>query len=434
MWTAYSRAATKWPRGIATAIRREVLPDYNRKAERCWWLTVVAGATILGHAVFLAASAPIATSAWLLVICLLAAACASFQYFTHPRTSAGVDGSEFLVILALLALGPDMAPLVAASNAAAGALLNTKRWSGRLFSPAVAALSAALAALVHIALGTVLDRLGLSRAWASPLQAVAAGAMYLTASVLLVSTVPRLKRNLSPLDWQALLGNRWLALAYAGAALAACLVWHALQQHSTKEWLLAIASVALLLISLLIVAVYAVVSERNRTQAAEDRASAMNVLATTDPLTGLTNRRGFNLALQAGPSVLLLLDVDGFKQVNDRHGHPAGDRLLQLIAGRLQRELRPTDRLARLGGDEFAVLVAGSLTPPEMATLAQRLVDSICEPFALDGALVQVGISVGVAHGTAAPEELVSRADHALLAAKRKGKSTWCQAEQIAPP
>lgn len=159
----------------------------------------------------------------------------------------------------------------------------------------------------------------------------------------------------------------------------------------------------------------------------------LDFAASHDPLTGLVNRRGLDRVLrEAGESGealgLLLLDLDGFKLINDRHGHQAGDELLQQVAMRLKGVVRPGDSVARLGGDEFALVVRGVADAVALSEVAERAVSVVKAPFMLAGQLVSVGASVGVSvkseqdvgHWT--PEVLTRAADQALYGAKRAGK------------
>jgi diguanylate cyclase (GGDEF)-like protein/PAS domain S-box-containing protein len=152
-------------------------------------------------------------------------------------------------------------------------------------------------------------------------------------------------------------------------------------------------------------------------------------LADHDPLTGLLNRRGFEGALNAhvarsrryGPAgALLVLDLDGFKDVNDTHGHHAGDALLTDVAQALGERLRETDVLARLGGDEFAVLL-----PVEHASQSCVVAEALVAVVRERGASVGVTASVGVAvvdDGIVSGDELLVRADRAMYAAKAAGR------------
>src|SRR4051812_7928002 len=155
--------------------------------------------------------------------------------------------------------------------------------------------------------------------------------------------------------------------------------------------------------------------------------------ATTDPLTGVANRRSFYTSLEAelkrssrtaAPVTLVLIDLDGFKEINDTHGHPFGDGVLQTIAEKLRHGLRATDVLARVGGDEFAILLPA--TPRDnAATLIARARD---EAAASVGG-VSLTWSAGVAtYPTDARDSttLVECADAALYCAKSAGQSTIC--------
>jgi diguanylate cyclase (GGDEF)-like protein len=150
--------------------------------------------------------------------------------------------------------------------------------------------------------------------------------------------------------------------------------------------------------------------------------------ARTDELTGLPNRRALleqaqrvvASATARRPAALLLLDLDGFKEVNDSLGHPAGDDLLRQIGPRLRGSLRTGDVLARLGGDEFAVLLPAA-GAAEAEVLAHRLHELLLEPFTVTGVRLHVGVSIGVsttpAPATTVPE-LLHCADVAMYTAK----------------
>jgi diguanylate cyclase (GGDEF)-like protein len=145
-------------------------------------------------------------------------------------------------------------------------------------------------------------------------------------------------------------------------------------------------------------------------------------LAHTDPLTGLANRRGLQRALrdrdQDDPAgVLVGIDLDGFKTVNDMRGHDAGDVVLREVGERLRRNLLADDVAARLGGDEFAVLMHG--TVDEAMLTAHRLLAVLGEPYEVDGGSVFLSASIGVAD----TGELIRDADLALRYAKQRGKN-----------
>jgi diguanylate cyclase (GGDEF)-like protein len=167
----------------------------------------------------------------------------------------------------------------------------------------------------------------------------------------------------------------------------------------------------------------------------------MRELAHTDPLTGLANRREFDLRLdqeiaasrEDGPFAIALLDLNGFKPVNDQHGHAVGDLLLCEIAERLRRACGDHAVVARQGGDEFAILVpAGS---PLLATsLADHVLSALAAPYRIDGRRIQVGASIGTAiwpdHGTTA-RQLLEVADSALYAAKAADRGQMSSVESV---
>ena len=155
-------------------------------------------------------------------------------------------------------------------------------------------------------------------------------------------------------------------------------------------------------------------------------------LALHDPLTGLPNRRALADALERAiarahrtglPLAVLALDLDGFKAINDRLGHPAGDATLLEVAARLQRTIRRSDFVARLGGDEFAVIAADLHGPAPIVRLARRLGLAIRTPIELKGSPAEIDVSIGVAFFPGdgeTTEQLLARADAALYAAKRE--------------
>jgi diguanylate cyclase len=149
-----------------------------------------------------------------------------------------------------------------------------------------------------------------------------------------------------------------------------------------------------------------------------------------DPLTGLANRGALHDRLDAigagSARAVYVIDVDGFKFVNDSLGHHAGDRLLTLVARRLAGHAREGDLLARPGGDEFVLVADGVRDDGAARSLGQRLVDSCAEPFSLDGEEVEVSVTVGVCRvaEAASGEAAMRDADLALYAAKTDRRGT----------
>ena len=155
--------------------------------------------------------------------------------------------------------------------------------------------------------------------------------------------------------------------------------------------------------------------------------------ANFDLLTGLPNRRLFNdrleLALagaaRKGEGVgLLFLDLDGFKRVNDDHGHEVGDELLRLVAARMAECVRASDSLCRLGGDEFTVISEKPIGTEQVAFVAKRIQNVLSKPFLIGGRQLKIGVSIGIAvypaNGLTA-NDLLSHADTAMYHAKKSG-------------
>ena len=150
--------------------------------------------------------------------------------------------------------------------------------------------------------------------------------------------------------------------------------------------------------------------------------------ATHDSLTGLVDRKEFvdrvrdELARDPN-SAILYLDLNRFKEVNDHFGHANGDKVLVEVAQRLRDSVRAEDVVSRFGGDEFVILLRRT-NPDEVETIKHRIIDALSQPIPLSGGLVTVGASVGSALATgdeADPEDLITRADHAMYVAKSDG-------------
>jgi diguanylate cyclase (GGDEF)-like protein/PAS domain S-box-containing protein len=156
-----------------------------------------------------------------------------------------------------------------------------------------------------------------------------------------------------------------------------------------------------------------------------------------DPLTGLPNRqllldrlgRSVESARREGHEVaVLLMDLDRFKDINDSLGHSAGDRLLKLVADRLENSMRRSDTVARFGGDEFVLVVDGQKGESAAGMVAQHVLNCFAPPFELDGQSLHVRLSIGIALFTGrkeTPEELLKNADLAMYRAKERGRNTY---------
>ncbi len=174
---------------------------------------------------------------------------------------------------------------------------------------------------------------------------------------------------------------------------------------------------------------------QERTDALLASQRELQQIAFLDPLTALPNRRAFNDTFQqltdqspAKAFALLLVDLDGFKAVNDRLGHQAGDALLVIAAERMRHSVREGDIIARLGGDEFAILMQHIESRNDVGLVCDRIVTCMAAPISLIGTPVAIGASVGAAifpaHGTT-PDDLFRHVDLALYEAKRTGRGGW---------
>lgn len=172
------------------------------------------------------------------------------------------------------------------------------------------------------------------------------------------------------------------------------------------------------------------VSEKSR-QSEEQ----LQFLAYHDALTGLLNRSAFrdllnqaldDLAVSDAKPAVLFIDLDRFKAVNDNYGHQVGDQLLKAVADRLRAVISPDIELCRLGGDEFGALILGHSTPDYAMAQAETIVASLEQPFEVDGRILQIGASCGVALASSVAAELdvlVKAADLAMYHAKKSGRS-----------
>ncbi|WP_115720301.1 GGDEF domain-containing protein [Gallaecimonas mangrovi] len=186
--------------------------------------------------------------------------------------------------------------------------------------------------------------------------------------------------------------------------------------------------------------VYDVTEAANNRLALEDTNQRLSVLSRTDPLTGLLNRRSWELALAEEfarcrrsnyTSTLMMFDIDHFKQVNDTYGHPVGDKVLQHTAELLNGSLRTTDKAGRYGGEEFALLLVDT-DAAQASQLADRLTNALAEqPAVIGDKAIRITISAGIAELTddmQDAQQWIKAADDALYRAKSAGRNTICLA------
>jgi diguanylate cyclase (GGDEF)-like protein/PAS domain S-box-containing protein len=174
------------------------------------------------------------------------------------------------------------------------------------------------------------------------------------------------------------------------------------------------------------------IEERTQTQ------QKLQHLANHDTLTGLPNRAHFSQELDVvihqarrhrRTVALMFLDLDGFKAINDNHGHDIGDQVLFEVAGRLGNTVRHEDMVARVGGDEFVILLREIPKTGDATIVAQKLITALKRPFVIGDHLCHLGVSIGIAifpFNADDPDTLLRLADDAMYAAKESGKNTWC--------
>ena len=181
-------------------------------------------------------------------------------------------------------------------------------------------------------------------------------------------------------------------------------------------------------------ALVAILRDISELRAAEEKIQSLTL---NDTLTGLANRNlfymkledAFNQAERRGRLVaLMLLDLSGFKGINDNFGHAVGDALLQEVADRLRRVTRKVDTVARLDGDGFAIILGDLESAEVVQSTAQRVIDCVSEPVTLDGCLLRTAASIGISFfpgDDTHQDELIRKADLALEEAKRSGSGSY---------
>jgi diguanylate cyclase (GGDEF)-like protein len=169
-------------------------------------------------------------------------------------------------------------------------------------------------------------------------------------------------------------------------------------------------------------------------------------LALHDPLTNLPNRRLLedriattlqHAARHQHKAAVMYLDLDGFKAINDTHGHACGDEILKLVAGRLVGSSRKEDTVARVGGDEFVIVLGQINGLADAAEPASKLIEVVSELYQVGALTLQLSTSIGIAlypdHADNV-EALIQKADQALYDAKRSGKNRFCAAQHATAP
>ena len=177
-------------------------------------------------------------------------------------------------------------------------------------------------------------------------------------------------------------------------------------------------------------------------QSAKNERDSLQLLAHTDPLTGLPNRRSLHSAITAAIGSasrekmlgVYMLDLDGFKQVNDQHGHDVGDALLIAVAHRLKATLRSSDVISRLGGDEFLVMSRDLQNLQQVHDLGEKMLQAFALPFKLGAQTCSVGLTIGYALApldSRDTPQLLKLADAAMYAGKQSGKNCLKRGDSV---
>ncbi len=221
-----------------------------------------------------------------------------------------------------------------------------------------------------------------------------------------------------------------LALPYVGfLGISAIYVFHLLKGQRLNTFELYCALVMIFVVT--VRQFLAMRAQRLLTQGLVEARRRLAHQVHHDALTELPNRVLFaerlDEAIRKGPFVLIFVDLDDFREVNDRFGHAGGDELLSAVGERLNRCIGEADTLARIGGDEFAILIAGEEDPPEV--VADRIRIALRDPFAIHGSSIRVRASMGLVRPdrgepTPTSDDLLRQADVSMYAGKRVGKDT----------
>jgi diguanylate cyclase (GGDEF)-like protein len=238
------------------------------------------------------------------------------------------------------------------------------------------------------------------------------------------------------------------SLLIAVIPTAAAMLWHATTASEQRLHAEFFVLFALLLLAVLVMSVESVKHLYNAAMEQLITKHDLAKLARYDALTGLPNRlmlrETFHAKLEEAKSTgtqlaIHYLDLDGFKAINDNHGHPVGDQLLREVARRLLTTIRTDDAAFRLGGDEFLLIQAGVNHRDEAELLARRVIKHLSEPYVFGGVAMRISVSIGIAPTVGLGselDELVTCADAALYRSKARGKSQlqFCEAKDYPEP
>jgi diguanylate cyclase (GGDEF)-like protein len=422
------------------------MPDYNRRATAYWWTAAPLGLLAIAWAF-----ADLATGPWQVALQIGAgvvmAGVAGIFPIRIPRTKTSFAVGDVFTFLLLFTHGVGPAVLAAAAESAAASAMTSKRWTSRIGGPALSAISMTVTGMmmqwmVQAAQGPQ----GVSVAMLTVI-ALWVAIVHFVINTILVAALPRLKRG-EWLRWGDVTGSFGLTLVVS--ALCACT--SAILSESFRDHTLALFLTVTPPLVMLLTVVRGYVGQQEAHRAlseAEAQAARREAEITTehlkethhiafhDALTGLPNRRMLldELAKSVGQAqadpgrsgcVLMFLDFDRFKLINDTLGHAAGDRFLIMVAERLVGQMRPGDLVARLGGDEFAVLLRSAAPREVVEDVARRIQDAVRKPYLVEGNELASSASIGITsseHGYDNAGDMLRDADIAMYRAKAAGKA-----------
>ena len=353
------------------------------------------------------------TSAFVLVAALLVLGELRPVVASGSYDPDGVSLSTAFVFAILLIWGPAPAIILQFAGISMREVLMRKSWWRVIFNAGQYAICLATASLV-------LGFFGISPSLAAPhevtggtlLGLVVAAVVYHLMNLVLVGIIISIRRGTTL--WAEIVDEFWYYTSTTMAVIALSPVIAVVAIHA---WQL----IPLLILPLFLVYKTASISLEREQQSLHD---ALTGLANRKLLMARTGELLNELELSDGRVALVLLDLDRFKDINDTLGHPVGDRVLQVVAARVQEAVRPGDLVARLGGDEFAILLRGLNEEATVIEVAERIRATLHEPISFDGTMVDLDASLGIAlfpdHGDDF-DQLHRRADVAMYVAKSSG-------------
>lgn len=418
-----------------------LMPDYNRAAAVYWWGLILLGASVIGVAIIEASLRPLQSQLQILAVCIVSMLAGAFP-IPLRGTESSFSAAEIFIFLGLLYVGVDAACLAAAAEAFVASARTSKRWTSRLVSPAVAAFSIAVTGWMFLQVASALESRQLFGEGTLLGLLPAAAIVHFLLTGWLLRMVLHLKSD-KPLRLEVFLGGfGWIGSTYAANAFIAALLYVTARHAGAIVLLAALPMVALLLTTLHFhfrqrdaeaAEARAIVeaAEREAAQTARHNAELRRI-ASHDGTTSRVDRQRFveRLAEALGRETrihrslaVMHLHLDRFQPISDTLGRASGDELLVHVASRIQRRLRWCDLVGRLGGGEFAVLVK-DLDSRQVVKVAERLLEALEKPYAVDGVTVKSGASIGITfsdYGYEAADEMLRDANAAMQQAKSLG-------------